>query len=199
MKVSLLIVNLFLLTSFAFGGGRENIDHVSPDAYFNSIPDEIITFVRNDSILNRYLTINEIDRIDFVSKGVLNKGLSGVSEAKYLSFREQRSIINKLLKAKDVDPVIRLVVIDALIQFYFYTYYYNNSGPSGKEFPSEHKLFFDKLHISYRWHEFAGCNMYSHTYLLKLIKLKDSGNKWLKYYKSLYKKTKFDDWPKYIG
>ena len=163
---------------------------------FNSFPYGFLEEMKTNETVMGIISEFQFERISYLSETIISNKTMLISEEKYLTLSDQRKIILAIKNDKNIDLVSKYIILDRLIQYYFMTYYYYFCKPNQKDFKVEDKKFIDTLGIEYKWNEQSACNIYLHTYLKKILNLKEMNNKWIEYYRKLYQQNKFDDYPK---
>jgi hypothetical protein len=168
-------------------------DGIAAGAFnINVLPREFVQIVEQSPNILNVLGLEYWKKILDVSNAVQNEGLMGVSEEIYLPLGIQRLIIEKVRTAAGVPEDVRFVLLDALTQYYVYTYYYEHPDPRQKAFLGEHKAFLDNLGVEFEWVEPAGENYYLHTFLRRLVReLPDT--KWGRFYRAVKEETGLND------
>jgi hypothetical protein len=171
-------------------------DGIAAGAFnINVLPREFVQIVeRSPNILN-VVGLEYWEKILDVSNAVENEGLMGVSEKIYLPLGIQRLIIEKVRTAAGVPEDVRFVLLDALTQYYVYTYYYDHPDPREKAFLGEHKTFLENLGVEFEWVEPAGENYYLHTFLRRLVR-EMPDTKWGRFYRAVEEETGLNDIPR---
>jgi len=158
------------------------------------IPPALAAEVEAGNLHRDVIGLDNWSRMLAVSKDVRENGLTAVSEARYLPLAAQREVFHGVATAESIAPDLKLALQDILIQYYFFTYYYDRGGPRETEFGAADKEFLDGLGVEYVWVEPAAQNYYQHTFLKKLVAdLPDS--QWGRLYAEIYRRTGFRDVP----
>jgi hypothetical protein len=158
------------------------------------IPEALAAEVERRNIDRDVIGRDNWTKMKSVSQAFRESGLTGVSEGIYLPRAVQRELFLKIAEAKAIPPDIKLVLQDIIIQYYFFTYYYDHGGPREQEFAPEDKAFLDGLGVEYVWVEPAAQNYYQHTFLRKLMHV-FSETTWGRAYREIYRRTGFRDVP----
>jgi hypothetical protein len=182
MKIN--IVVLFTLCQAYLCFGFSDTIHSIPDNF----PQSVVRSLKDLKIIeeNDWNKIIKISKIVVESKG----GLSGIAPKSYLGLKRQREIIRNLKKS-NIQNEYKLILIDVLVQYYFYTYYYDHHS----DFDSSSLSFLNNIEADFRYCEPAGQNYYLHTFLKQLM-TEYPDSKAAEIYRGIYNNNHFDDFPK---